>query len=68
MIHHESVSFVKVDGPGMGFSKCVIIIDFTDEIAGSSLDNLKPIAAAAQIDVPMRRFATCVNFLAIGTF
>jgi hypothetical protein len=47
--------FLYPDGPGMGFSKCAIIIDFTDEITGSNLNNLKPIAAAAQIDVPMRR-------------
>ncbi len=68
MIHHEGVTFVKVDGSGMGFAKGPMIINFTDELVRSSLNNLKTIAATPQIDIPMGCFATCVNFLAVGAF
>ncbi len=67
MIHHEGVSSVKINGPGMSFTKRPVIINFTDFFVSTRLNNLKPVTAAPYINIPMGRFAARVNLLAVPT-
>ena len=57
IVHHESITLVKINSAGMGFAKDSIIIDFADQLTGFCIYNLKSIAGTAQINRPMRRFA-----------
>ena len=59
---------MQVNGSGMRFTICAIIIDFPDQITGSALNNLKSFTSPSQVDIPMGGFASRVKFVATGTF